>query len=291
MIGALIYHLGAYFARVLPRRISWAIGSALGRASYYLRARARRTVIQNLRVIHEGSLSEAELRRCAKRVFMNFTRSIYLFLRMPYIEHDQLLAAADFSSFQAAAEEIGEGKPFIVATAHVGPWELGGIIVTYMGYRLHTVALEHPSTHVTRFFSQRRELLGMQAHPLGSSFPILKHALEHGDCVALLIDRAYGRVSKRFALFGVESEFPLGHLVLSAACQVPVLTGAVVFDGPDNFRFVHRGTHYPEDIDDEFEKLERLQEKCLRDLEGIIREYSDQWFNFFPLMRTERHDY
>jgi lauroyl/myristoyl acyltransferase len=102
-----------------------------------------------------------------------------------------------------------------------------------------------------------------------------------------MIDRTYGKVKKRFTMFGVTGEFPLGHLVLSARCRAPVLTGVLVFDDPGRFRYVHGGTHFPEDHEDEFEKLERLQEECLRDLERLIRAHSDQWFHFLPIARTE----
>lgn len=101
------------------------------------------------------------------------------------------------------------------------------------------------------------------------------------------MDRAYGKARKRFTLFGVDQEFPLGHLVLAARCNAPVITGALVFDGRNRFKYVHGGTHLPDEAADEFEKLERLQERCLRDLEGIIRAYTDQWFHFIPLERTE----
>ncbi len=79
----------------------------------------------------------------------------------------------------------------------------------------------------------------------------------------------------------------MGHLVLAARSNAPVMTGVLVFDGPKRFRYVHGGTHFPGDYDDEFEKLERLQEECLRDLERLIRAHSEQWFHFMPIVRTE----
>ena len=62
---------------------------------------------------------------------------------------------------------------------------------------------------------------------------------------------------------------------------VPIITCALVFDRGDRFKFVYGGLHFPptegtEDLD----KLEELQAECLRDFEIIIREYSDQWFQF-----------
>lgn len=286
MLQAIPYHLGAFFARFTPERFCRAITWTLAEANWRLRPKTRRTVAENLRIIHP-EWTEAERRRAARRVVHNFAKSILLFLQLPFLDPDELFARCDMSELRAALAKLGPKRSFIVATGHVGPWELGGYALTRMGYVVHTVALDHPTPRVTKFYSDRRAYIGVRAHPLSGSFPTLKEAIDRGECVALMIDRTYSKVKKRFTMFGVAGEFPLGHLVLAARGRAPVVTGVLVFDGPSRFRYVHGGTHFPEEHEDEFEKLERLQEKCLRDLERLIRAYSDQWFHFEPVARTE----
>lgn len=288
MLQAIPYHLGAFFARFAPPWVCQAITWSLAEANWWLRAGTRRMVAENLGIIHP-EWSPRERRRAAYRVVHNFARSILLFLQMPFLDPDELFARCDMSRLRAEIDRLGPGRAFIIASAHIGPWELGGYCLTHMGYRVHTVALDHPSASVTKFFSDRRAYLGLRAHPITGSFAALKEAVDRGECVALLIDRSHGKARKRFALFGVEAEFPLGHLVLSARARVPVITGALVFDGKDRFRYVHGGSYLPDENLDEFEKLESLQDQCLRDLEKIIRAHSDQWFHFQPLARTETH--
>lgn len=286
MIQAIPYHLGAFFARFLPDWVCRAITWTLAELNWRLRPRTRRLLDDNYRIIHP-EWDAATRRRVARRTVHNFARGILLFLQMPFLDPDELFARCDVSLLAEEIARVGKGRPFIVASAHVGPWELGGYCLARLGHIVHTVALDHPTRQVTEFYSRRREYLGIQAHALGDSILVLKEAMERGEPVALLVDRSYGKAKKRFAIFGVESEFPLGHLVLAARCSAPVITGALVFDGRDRFRYVHGGTHYPVEHEDEFEKLERLQERCLRDLEEIIRAYTDQWFHFIPLERTE----
>lgn len=285
MIQVIPYHLGAFFSRFTPDWFCRGITWTLAEANWWLRPRTRRLLDENLRIIHP-EWTAPERRAAARRTVHNFARGIQLFLQLPFLDPDELFARCDVSELRAQIERLG-GQQFIIASAHVGPWELGGYCLARMGHEIHTVALDHPTRQVTEFYSARREYLGIHAHPLGESFSKLKEAMDRGDSVALLVDRSYGKAKKRFAIFGVESEFPLGHLVLAARCNAPVLTGALVFDGRDRFKYVHGGTHFAEDQVDEFEKLERLQERCLRDLERIIRGYSDQWFHFIPLERTE----
>jgi lauroyl/myristoyl acyltransferase len=291
MIGFICYHLGAFFSRVLPRPLPQWIARIIGEANYRLRPATRRVVVDNLRVIHGGTLPEQELRRRAHRVVINFARAIQLFLELPFMRWEEVAARCDLEAFDRALEESGATRSFIIASAHIGPWELGGYCLSRLGHHVHTVALEHPSKWVTRFYSGRRARLGVRAYPMEGSFYRLKEALDGGGCVALLVDRAYGKAKKRFTLFGVEGEFPLGHLLLAVRGGVPVLTGALVFDGRDRYRYVHGGTHRVEAGGDETERVERVQEACLRDLERIIRAHSDQWCHFRPLGRTESNGY
>jgi KDO2-lipid IV(A) lauroyltransferase len=281
MFAYLLYSAGSYFARVLPWKLPEAIGWIIGQVSCIVRHGTRRNVEHNLDIIHGGALSGRQLRRMSRRVIMNFARAIVVFLRLPAYKWDELREITDMTQFEAAIESLGQRRGFLIASIHMGPWELGGLCVSRLGYRIHTVALDHPSEQVTKFFDRRRRSIGVINHPMRNSYTILKEALRGGDGVALLTDRAYGATHKRFPLFGVNEKFPLGHLYLSASCGVPILTGAFVFAGGGRFRYVQRGIHQPPpEGTEDFDKLEALQARVLADFEEIIRDHSDQWFHF-----------
>jgi lauroyl/myristoyl acyltransferase len=156
-----------------------------------------------------------------------------------------------------------------------------------MGYKVHTVALDHPSEQVTDFYDQRRREVGVMAYPVADSFPVLKEALEQGEVVALLTDRSYGRAKRRHKFFGLEVDLPIGYLVLAIRCKVPVLTGAILLDASDRFKYVHGGVYYPPEGMDEAGQIAALQEKCVADFERIIEQYSEQWFHFRSLEENQ----
>jgi KDO2-lipid IV(A) lauroyltransferase len=288
MFAYLIYRAGSYFGRILPARVSDAIGWIIGQASCIVRRGTRRDVEANLQIIHGGTLSRQELRRMSHRVIMNFARSIVVFLKLPTYRWDDLRERADMSEFEAAIEGMGERPVFMLASIHMGPWELGGMCLSRLGFKIHTVALDHPSEQVTRFFNQRRSSIGVINHPIGNSYTVLKEALKNGDSVALLIDRAYGATHKRYDFLGVRAKLPLGHLFLSASTGAPILTGAMVFVDGGRFKYIHGGIHFPpREGTEDFDKLEGLQAECLKDFERIIREHSEQWFQFKPLVTPD----
>ena len=282
MLQAIPYHLGAYFTRFAPKWVCRSITWTLAEANCWLRPLTRRVLQQNLALIHPD-WTNAERRFIARRVIHEFAHSIMLFLELPFFKPDEIFARCELSDLRAQIAEVGPGKGFIIASGHIGPWELGGYCVTQMGHVVHTVALDHPSKEVTEFFSARRDYIGVQAHPIQNSVQKLKEALEEGHCVALLIDRAYGKARKQSLFFGVMKDFPLGHVVLSSRTGAPILTGALVFDGKDRFRYVRGGVHWPDETLDEFDRLDALQESCVRDLERIIHAHTEQWFHFFSL--------
>jgi KDO2-lipid IV(A) lauroyltransferase len=288
MSAIVLYKTGSYLARVLPPKIKDAITWTIAQLSIPLLVRPRRNVEKNLQIVHGGSLSKRELRRKSRRVITNFARTIHIFLNLPWYRWDELRSRVDLSDLETAVASLGPRPTFLLASIHMGPWELGGLCLSKMGFKVNTVALDHGSERVTRFFDNRRRCIGMVNHPMRKSYSILKDALARGECVALLVDRAYGATHKKFKFFGRDVQFPLGHLFLSASTGAPILTGALVFTEEGSYRYVHGGIHYPpKDGKEDMDKLEGLQAQCLRDFERIIHEYSDQWFLFDPMAIAE----
>jgi phosphatidylinositol dimannoside acyltransferase len=287
MIGVFFYKLGAFFARRIPQNVSESITEWLVKLQYLIRFRSRRIVRENLRIVLGPEPSDAEIRAIGRRVFSNFGRSIYYFLRLPFISAGDLKKRCDYNGLDATIGELAENGGCIFVGPHLGSWEVGGACLTALGIRLHTVALPHPSRRVTEFFNQRRELLGIECSPLRGSARSLRGALRDGKSVALLIDRTYldgtyvGRKGV-FQWFETDVELPMSHVALAIRSQAPIVTTVCVFDGADRFKFFFGGPHYPRrDLDYESAAIE-LQEQCVADMTRFVREFPDQWFHFQP---------
>ena len=283
MISSFLYKSGAYWAIRLPRRLCEWFTLCLADLYYLFRIKRRHNVRENLRSIHDDQLSGGELRRAVRRVFRNFARSILFFLQLPRMDIEEFKNAQGNEDFKSLAEELSQEGGFIIVSAHLGPWEMGGVWLAAGGLKVNTVALSHPARAVTAFFNQRRELSGLTIHPLRKSFDALAAALERNECVALLVDRDYGAAGRECDWFGIRQRLPIGHLLLAHRARVPLLTGAFVFESGGGFRYVVKGIYRPEPELGEEEMIGRMQPKVLSDLEDLVRTYSDQWFQFFPL--------
>jgi lauroyl/myristoyl acyltransferase len=196
------------------------------------------------------------------------------------VSPDEWTARCDYGGIDTVTADLRVRGGFIIAGPHVGPWELAGVCLTALGLKVHTVAFDHPSSRVTEFFDRRRSRAGIVCHPVGNSLPALAAALERGECVALLIDRAYGKSRRSFTMFGRNVGLPSGHVALAVRCRVPVLTAVCVFRDDGGLRFVYRGPHYPDLAQGEEAAFEGLHRRCRVDMEEFIGACPDQWFHF-----------
>jgi KDO2-lipid IV(A) lauroyltransferase len=283
MVAVLFYKLGAYLTCTLPERVSASIASVLGFVNYLTRFRTRRNITANLKIILGDDCSTDRLRKTNRAVFMNFAESIRLFLRLPRLTDDDLERTGDFSEFDAVLRKIEPGKGFIIVSAHLGPWELGGLYMRTRKRVMHTVALDHPSRHVTEFFNRRRLIANTRCYQLDWSFRKLKSALDRGECVVLLIDRDYKTPNKTFTFFDRPAFLPSSHLLLAAKCRVPLVPGAFLFKPGGGFKGIFRGPYDMGTGKDRLAAMDAVQNQCLRDLEELIRAYPEQYFHFDPL--------
>jgi len=289
MISFLSYRLGASLAHALPESFAWSLADLIALTQYHLRFETRRNVRCNLRILLDSPASDEELEAAVRRVFLDFARAISCFLRIDEYSGEKALSRCDFQGLDRVLDGLRERGGFILAGPHLGPWEIGGAFLSSLGYRIHTVALDHPSARVTRFFDERRRSVGMICHSLGGAFAELCGALKNGDCVALLIDRT-PRGGRTYPVFGRSLRLPTGHAALAVRCGVPIVTAACVFAPPgDRFKFVFNGPHYPDVSLERPERIEDLHRLCRDDMERYIREYPDQWF-YFKSLRGDVHD-
>ncbi|MFQ5510325.1 MAG: lysophospholipid acyltransferase family protein [Candidatus Krumholzibacteriia bacterium] len=280
MISVACYKLGAFFARRLPPEVSESITEAILKTQYVFRRRSRGNVMHNLRrIIPEAT--EMERRRVTRAVFSNFARSICYFLRLPFIDPEELRANCDYDGLDEVTRDLRRKGAFILAGPHLGAWEVGGACLAALGIELATIAFPHPSRHVTRFFDERRSHAGIEGVSMGrASAGSLQRVLREGKSIVLLIDRPYGGRKRVSRMFGHRFELPIGHAALAVRCGVPVVTTACLFNGRNGFRFVHNGPHFPDRSLGYEGAMVRLQEDCRGDMETFISRHPDQWFNF-----------
>ncbi|MBI2095605.1 MAG: lysophospholipid acyltransferase family protein [Candidatus Omnitrophica bacterium] len=268
------YAAANVLSRVLPKRFVWGLMRAAARVySHFTRDLA--AIVSNLEAVSPDRSDGKGLRRRARRVVVEFAGYLVdLFysyqLSLSFIERH-----VEVRGREHLDKALSARKGTIVASAHVGNWEMAGMTLAKLGYPLHGIALRHRDPRIDRIFGARREAHGLRVIPLGGSSLRAYRALQAGEVLALNGDRLFGKKGARVRFLGREVTFPRGLARLSLATGAPVLPVFFVSLGFNRFLLEIQ------------EPLKTAgEEAMLRSFasraEAVIRSYPSQWFIFQP---------
>lgn len=262
----------------LPPRLGYALAD-LATGIHWLAFPARRhAVLANLAVILPRA-SRADRARVARRMMRSYNRMMYEFFRLPHLTRDELMNAVEIVGKEHLANGVARGRGVIIVTAHIGNWELAGVVVAQLGYALHAVA----GVQLTRWLSSavrdtKTELSITTISPEDGFRKIIR-ALEHNDPVALVVDGNLYTHGQTVEWFGRESHFPAGPGVLAQRTGALVMPGYCVRVAPGRFRVVMEPLLDPA----AFRTTAELHQAIAAAAERMIRAHLDQWCIFRPL--------
>jgi len=277
------YRLTAALGAGLPRRLRLSLAAAIAPRLRTFFAAEWRVVVGNVARIVPTASADAR-HALAIEVFRHFAMcfsDLVVTNRQPH-PRAVLSRLHGHPHFEAAARP---GRGFIVLTAHLGNWELGGRLVAEAVARpIHVLveperdsrleALIRGGPAPVRFVARRHptDVLGLVT------------ALRRGEVVAMQGDRAIGTGGDRpLPFFGAPACFPSGPFVLARATGAPILPAFCLLD-PDRRYSVHLRDPIVVGPDGEALALGRW----VAVLEEMIRAYPEQWFNFFDCWSPSR---
>ena len=174
----------------------------------------------------------------------------------------------------------------IIASAHVGNPELCGYLLKQTKKRINCLI----------FGNEAREVQKNRAAALGSNFVrllpvtdglshifLIREALANGEMVSIPCDRTFGSARSLSCRFlGGYADFPVGAFALAAQFHVPVVALFVLKTGTLRYRI--RVVPVPPAAGGELTKREQIDAMTrafVCELEQIVRQYPEQWFNFY----------
>lgn len=248
------------------------------------RAAARR----NLRRV-TGATGLAGLRVCY-RLFHNFSRFMVAYAEMRNLHpgdfHGRLIETE--RTEKAIRELLQEGRGMILATMHLGQWDLGLKLLSRFDVPAHVVMRTEDAREVTRYADEARSWAGLRVHHAGDSRLLavqLMMALKRGEVVAIQLDRPFGRNVMRTSFFGAGTDLPTGPVQLAMATGAPLLPVFVLLDRGNRYRLLalppmrfERGAGQ-----DAATALQDAMRRVVEVMESVVARYPDQWFNFYDV--------
>ena len=273
------------FTMLVPRRIIPVFAWLAGLCCYLLAAEARRAVRANLRVVTGCNNVE----QFVLSTMYRFCRNWCDLMLMTRLQGKQLQALIGRrSSGKPLDEAMAAGKGAILISPHLGTWELGGLGLADLGYRINVLTFREPDARVNEQRERVRNERGIgviyvdreDTSPLAIIEAV--NALRRNEIICLIGDRDGSSNTVKVPFFGRPTPLPAGAAHLALATGAPVIPVFVVLDRDGRYATLmdepifFKGSHG---------KNHAVVEQGMTRLAGVferyIRKYPDQWYNFF----------
>jgi KDO2-lipid IV(A) lauroyltransferase len=263
--------------RVLPLQA----GALLGALAWSLSPRQRRLAREQLAIAFPEK-SPKERDRIGQASFANLGRSALETARSEASEVE--VPAAEEAIFRAAH---AQGKGVVVASAHLGSWELFARRMAALGPPCAVVAKEAQDPRLTALLERTRSGAGLKIFWRGSTFSAREvlRFLESGGVVGILIDQDTKVAGHFVPFFGRPAFTPRAAGDLAAISGAPMLFGCVHRMGPGH-RVTLRKIDPLRSGDRDADSL-ALTAEATRVIEEEIRTRPDEWVWMHPRWRTQ----
>ena len=269
----------------LPFRALLAACDFASAVMYFLDRRGRRQALFNLRVVmmsgRHGRDSRASAptpptsweKKIIRRSYRNMARSVGYAFWTCRSAKSRAAAAGEMGA--AGKAFLAENKPAITVSGHIGCWEILSQLAFLEGHEMMSVAKDVGTSAMTELLMKARRSIGQEIVHAEGAFRPLMQGLKNGKSLGLLVDQVVkpknGGVWVRF--FGVPMPVSAAPAFFAAKGKVPI---GVAWSRPlrDGRWRCEKLTEYSAA---EARDVWSVTQKCMRDLERVIRRHPSCW--------------
>lgn len=284
-----LYNLNAFrfarfAARWLPQMFARRLAAKIALWLYDRRPATRGALRDNLCAL-TGYGGEKLSELCRQNI-TNFAAMLSDYFRCA-AGHDTERLLAEWRGLEHvnAARERGHGV--LIVTAHLGHWELGGLLLARKGLPLTVITLEEPDSALTRWRDEQRQSAGLKTIAVGPghafSFVEIVQTLRRNEMVAMLVDRPYGETGVTVEFCDRQMEFSTAPALLWQHTNAAVIPAFVLGDSAGRYTaFAEAPLDFTRGPDPHLDLIRNTQ-LLASHFEHVIRQHPDQWFNFIPI--------
>lgn len=270
----------------LPDWLAYFIGDVIADLRYWFCPGLRKIITNNIRQVfayrqatQNTEFDEKLLKKTVKKVYKNFGIYMVEFFQIPKWNKEMVHKRVEIININYLDQVLKDSKGAVVLTAHLGNWELAGVVTSLIGYNLSAVALPFKNEKIALIFVRRRRSKGVNVILTGASPKEYLRTLRKNGVIAILGDRLFTEKGIRVKFMGKDTFLPRGPATLAIKWNAGYLAGFLIRKKKGRYMLIFdkpMKTSGP----DEQQNIYSLIEKGARYLEKYIMEYPDQWLNF-----------
>ncbi len=254
----------------LPWRVAIRLGAGAGRLAALLAPRKKKLTVTNLE-----RAGAADPSRAYWRAWANTGRTIFEMLWATGQTPERAMTRIRAEGLDAFDESLASGRGTLLASGHLGDWELGVLTVAQAGHPVAVIARPLRFRRLERRLIDFRQRGGIRTLVRGRGTALAAFRwLKRGGVLGCLMDRVSTSVDRiRVPFLGHGMNVPLGPAELACRVGSPVIFGSVTRreDGMNVARFYPLTTAGRDRID-------KVALDVGAALERAVRDGPDQWY-------------
>ena len=263
---------------VLPERAAWLFGLALGSLIHFFDRRHRIVAHGNLKAAFPEK-APGEITDIVRKVYRHLGLVVVESLRIRKMLAKGIEHFVEKPDISEVRKVLDEGKGIIVATAHMGNWEIAGHATSIMVTPLNSVARPLDNPLVEKYVDDMRRISGQKIIGKRGAIRDMVQTLKSGGAVAVLIDQDARGHGIFVDFFGRPASTWPSAAALSLKLGCPIVFG---FTRRDDHAFRYElivdRLFWPEPTGDRQADVANLTQQVTARLEARIRECPEQWF-------------
>lgn len=267
---------------VLPQGARVALFAALFRIVFLVIPRVRSTIHTNLAI----AFPDRDYRWRRDLIRKNATEMGRLLadtIRLPSLDKRWVQRHVEIPILNRYVAALGGNKGILVATGHLGSFELLGHAIGLVGHPLAAIARKFKSPKLDQWWTGLREARGNRIIDRTGAFKEMVRAIESGTSVAMLFDQ---NVKINHAIFVDWFEKPAATTRAFALAvlktRAPVFVASIRYTGGDNYVVDASECDFSDVLNDpalsDDERIQIITDEISRRYCDMIRAFPEGWF-------------
>jgi KDO2-lipid IV(A) lauroyltransferase len=272
------------FTIMVPRWLTPPFAYLTAMIFYCFTGEQRRGIRANLRVV----LGRQNVELTVFSSYCHYARNWTDIMRMIRLRGERLQAMIGRRSDPRPMEEALANKTgAILISPHFGNWELGGLGLADLGYRITVLTFREPDEKVTDQRRMVREERGIGVIYVDRDDPsplaIIEavNALRRNEILCLIGDRDGSSNSVTVDFFGRPTDLPAGAAYLALATGAPIIPVFVPLEQGRYATLMEEPIYVAARPGDNRAAVRDAVQQMASVFELYIRNYPDQWYTYF----------
>jgi lauroyl/myristoyl acyltransferase len=286
------FRAAIWLAARVPRGLAYRACALGGELYFWLNPGHSHKAVENFAVLLADDVRSARVRLMARRSFRNYAKSLFDFFRQMSIDPDLIEADTFAVGWEHVEAGLARGRGIVLVTPHFGNWDLAAGLTAARGYPMVALADRFTPPAVDRLVHWSRNRTGVGIVTLDSgSLRRTIQLLRRNTIVGILADRPQREGGVEVCFFGEPAWFPAGPARFALRTGATILLGYVGRrPGDRTFYGNFEPVESVELTGDEATDIRAQTQVIVHAMEGLLRQYPDQWYMFrqmWPDTRAE----